>query len=634
MTEATKASNVKIAQRYFQIEFMVRLFHLLKLLKCKEDLKPEDFLYHQVCNGFGQRFSDKVFDELESLSDELLGKVAMNCGEAIVSLLGKEEKVVIALDDIRVARAIEKDSFIDGFGLLEPISNAAWNFCKVLRGGYILAGTGAAKAHMNELRIHSNIGKTGTSKGIIFQDGFPPVTSTNISMLLDRLNLVELSKIEYEKLPINQTLQEEIPIADEVKSLLNAYVVDSRGRMLAGIVERIPTIYIEQVLASGALIFCNALLKCTKDHGNNLLEMLVKRIGPKSKNKIEHISQSIDFLQRAHIAASLTNGDMGLSHFPLDTEGDLVELGVAIVRSSPSVEDVPTFKITEKFVLETLERFFAEPDIKLQVSKELFDKNVKLLKNLVEKFGNKFQGKGNVLEYLLLDRLCFFGKGRKKLKDLSFIENYPDGWGDLIFKPTQIWEPTKNETTPSFLAQPKATDFVCSPEDVCRPDGIVMLDTRSGQKKAITFACAVYSNVVPTWKCLDQLFSSDFSRAYLTVDFKEYKQTMARLKEWREANLHETKSICLIVSLPGRQLEESGVKSAERVNMMKEDGSFSNICNNLYIHFDKTNIYKLLGTEKEAPAGLYDLLAYITNTRKDEWKGTTPMRKRRKEGEL
>ena len=610
--ERHRREKLEKAARFFSIEFLTRLFHLLKLLtKTKEKpLQPLDFLHHQACGGYECDFSENVFKTLETFDKDLIAKIVDKCCKDILLLTGEKQRVVFAVDEIGVAKLVQQDSFLRGNGFLEPIVKAASPLSEKFKSGLILAGTGTSKEHTYAI-VTMSVAKV-SDESIIYQDKFPPVSSENIENLLNRLSLDEfiLKESPLVRFPINKSFHFDLKDDDTiVKKYLKAYVLESRGRMLAGIIERIPKIYDENQNIDKNQLFLKAMEKCIEDAESTLFSILNTRVLPPNSIYSDAILKSIDFLQRAYVAASLTNGSMGLTGFPgvLNDPGcDLVELGVAIVRDSK--ENV--YKITERFVLNTLQRFFdALPeDKRRKIDWNRYKSNVEILRSLIQTHEKTFKAKGNILEYIFLDRLLDYGKKKLPLKELPFIgEKCPSKWGDIIFKPQRIWRPMKDKFTADFLIREESKDCVCWVEDVCRPDAIVMLDVTKGKAKAISMASAVYSNVVTTNKCRDQLYSAAVSEAYKGkmggANPKTTKQRQIFVDD--EHQLDKTQSICLIIALPTRQSNEFPTESlAEK---------------NTYIHLDKTNIYHLLGEEKDAPEGLYSLLAYITNTKKNDW---------------
>ena len=193
-----------------------------------------------------------------------------------------------------------------------------------------------------------------------------------------------------------------------------------------------------------------------------------------------------------------------------------------------------------------------------------------------------------------------------------------------MFAPKKIMSPRDGYETFDYLALPEAKDCVWWPENTCRPDGIVMLGCNSSTsttlpRRALTVAYKAYNNVVPKDKCLDQINSSDLSRAYLTQQ-DGVGNTKEKRLIWCKNGLHETICLRVIVSLPaaGYKIESPGDKLDHKRIKIRESNS------DVIVHLDKTNIYKLLGKENSSgvPKGLYDILAYITNTKKEEWGGT------------
>ena len=61
-----------------------------------------------------------------------------------------------------------------------------------------------------------------------------------------------------------------------------------------------------------------------------------------------------------------------------------------------------------------------------------------------------------------------------------------------------------------------------SPENVCRPDGIVMLNQPEDKPRlALTVGSAVYYGKVPSEKVTSQLLSMDLAKSYYKADGKE-----------------------------------------------------------------------------------------------------------------
>ena len=98
----------------------------------------------------------------------------------------------------------------------------------------------------------------------------------------------------------------------------------------------------------------------------------------------------------------------------------------------------------------------------------------------------------------------------------------------------------------SYLASPAAIGMVISPENTCRPDGILMLDANH----AMTVGVAVYSNEVTSNKVTSQFDSTDMSRAYLSWDGYIYNSVKQKREEWCAKHLHETKTVRVHFAFP------------------------------------------------------------------------------------
>ena len=256
----------------------------------------------------------------------------------------------------------------------------------------------------------------------------------------------------------------------------------------------------------------------------------------------------------------------------------------------------------------------------------------------MERNGPTAQFKGNVVERIVLQRLVELGQtGRYTyVSDLPFFpKDQPadSPWRAQPFVANALQSSAEHPDVPAFLASARARGVVFSPNQTCRPDGVLMLpEAADGVRRALSIGVAVYSASVTSSKVTNQFSSTDLSRAYLSADGNEYPAASASRHAWFDLGLHKTVALRVHVSLPASSFEppsdqrffretseagsgqpvqlpsEQGVQRRSQTRALESNRGELDVIVNL----DKSNVHLLLGEPSGAVRALYELLKVAT----------------------
>ena len=632
------------------VDMVARLLVLVRMSKHvaeveKRKLTSWEFLVHQV--GGGQAFAIQASYELLTLDLPSLQIVAQACRHALADLIPPTEHLVFVVDEMQAAARMHVGEFHEAHkGLLSPLACAASDVLKSAAVWSILF-VGEVTSTKNLASLANDVGRPHLEFLNVFQQAdFPVVEHDDVVGVLRRLNLDATGlgglfsgpTLEARALAVPARSDTDAPdVVWRARNFIEDYVVGSRFRVLAGVIERLA-----EVSRRDKTVLLLAAMKRTVDEHKEGLEKLIRsRVGPEKMRGFES-SVTVDELEAAFAGALLTNGHAHLK-LRIGTVGDLVELGIAC-ESAWEAEDVllatetpmterrlrKAQAIRERFVVDVLRKLFETREWSGAATAQRCTRLVRLLRDLLGRLGPSAAAKGNVVERLVLERVAAAGADGVKVGDLPFIKPFlteaqAKVWGSVEFGKRRLDAArTGGSDTVDVLSSPAALGLVWSPEAAMRPDGVAMLgkataDGDEAPPRALVFASAVYTDKVTKDKMVDQLRSADLSRSFLSKENKVYPATKKRRQKWCALGLHKSVCVRVIVALPlgdgcgvvgSKLLTPGGSKAGEPEET------------DAVVVLNKTNIHLVLGG-RDVPgnADLYELLAWATKTRVDEWGG-------------
>ena len=659
-TERVRAWGV--AHRRCVVELVARLLTLVRMdMDCKArgvELTGRAFLIHQVTGE--QSYTTDLVKVLQRFSNDSLELIASAARQYLAPLRTNGRHLVLVIDEMQAAAQILKNQLQHVAGrvrtdksLLNVLGSAAEVHLKTSAGwDVVFMGTGASERTLNALV--SDVGKTTMDDfGMVRQADFPLVEYEDVVGILSRLNLAAVglgglfdpavaaagANELFVELPLSKTPLFEGPrrvtvdagdVVQRLRAFIEDYVIGSRFRVLAGVVEQLRhTVDEKNVDDSEMLLLAFQLTRA--QHKESLSELVKKRTGPKPVRGLES-DVSVDDLQRAYEGAMLTGGSAAIKQ-PWALNGDLIELGIAC--KSQEEADGKTKgnlyqSIQERFVVEALRELFSDKEWAEAAKINRCERFVTLLRDVVSRLGPAAAAKGNVVELLLLERLAGMAGEGVLVGELPFVKPFLGEEARAVWSTVplgaarRVAAAGKHSDTVAVLASAEALELVWSPEAAMRPDGVVMLgpsahDEDNAPRRAITLACAVYTDKVAEDKVKDQMHSGDLSRSFLSKQNRVYPAVKTRRDKWCAAGLHQTVCMRVLVALPigddPPSLEPKMANSDATQQEMPAE-------HDVVVQLDRTNVHLLLGA-KDAPgnANVYELLAMATGTDVGQWGG-------------
>ena len=658
-TERVRAWDV--VHRRCVVELVARLLTLVRMdMDCKArgvELTGRAFLVHQVTGE--QKFTEALLVLLKRFSNDSLKLLALAANDYLAPLRANGRHLVLVIDEMQAAAQILKNQLQHVAGrvrtdksLLNVLGSAAEVHLKTSAGwDVVFMGTGASERTLNALV--SDVGKTTMDDfGMVRQADFPLVEYEDVVGILSRLNLAAVglgglfdpavaaagANELFVELPLSKTPLFEGPrrvtvdagdVVQRLRAFIEDYVIGSRFRVLAGVVEQLKYTLEDNPKASELLL--RAFERTLREHKEGLTALVKRRTGPKAEPGLKS-SVSTDDLYRAYEGALLTGGNATVK-LPLTVSCDLIELGIACKsqqeRSAGAQTDLYQ-SIQERFVVEALRELFNDKEWAEAAKINRCERFVTLLRDVVSRLGPAAAAKGNVVELLLLERLAGMAGEGVLVGELPFVKPFIGEEARAVWSTVplgaarRVAAAGKHSDTVAVLASAEALELVWSPEAAMRPDGVVMLgpsahDEDNAPRRAITLACAVYTDKVAEDKVKDQMHSGDLSRSFLSKQNRVYPAVKTRRDKWCAAGLHQTVCMRVLVALPigddPPSLEPKMANSDATQQEMPGE-------HDVVVQLDRTNLHLLLGA-KDAPgnANVYELLAMATGTDVGQWGG-------------
>ncbi|KAG9307040.1 hypothetical protein G9A89_000207, partial [Geosiphon pyriformis] len=635
--EELKIQTWKYAVDRSAIDVFARLLLLCWLAeKLGDDITPWKFLIQQ------QHVSSNKFVEL--VSEKLLGlRFEQTKGLIVtaVSFLKKKgvltynRRLVVAVDEIETGINIMKGDFLKKStpidndtpmkGLISPYLEAISKLRIVAEWSVIIAGTGSSYASMESLK--SDVGKPeDQTKTIFLQNDFPKATVDDCCLILNRLKLplehgTTLKDLISDIPKISDTLIE-YDLNDKNLAWIHYiryYCVGARFRLITGAIDRLKCVDYRDDAIIRSDMLNTALKESVTSHRTRLVELIKKRIDPVNLPRREYDQNMLKYLSQIYIGSMLSDGRILFPHEdnPLKAETDLVALGMAggyVVETNSDGYTNESYVVNERFVLEAIVKLFMADEIADAASKATFNSLVTDLNNVLIQYPSSTMH-GNVCERIFLQSLVDLSKTCSNVADLPFLQRFTKRqlgkWENVPYI-AKVVQSQGSMDLAEYLTSEESVGVVISPENACRPDGILMLEKGS---RAITLGSKVYSRNIPSDKILEQYRSTDMSRAYFekTRDIASVTSTQRR-DSWMKANLHKVVSIRIHIALP---LPVKGAYEAISKDDKKRVGE-STTEQDLIVNLDMTNIHWLIGSKSDNMS-FYRLLANITLRDLNEW---------------
>ena len=380
------------------------------------------------------------------------------------------------------------------------------------------------------------------------------------------------------RFPLNRDF--DLMSANSCFEVISNYCVGARFRLFCGALEHI----------KGCTEEDNPLLAALKQsvilHQSRLRQLLLERLPqhvPIADNVIivsEERSKLLRCLRDVFFAAKMSNGAMFLSS---DVNFDLTLLGIASRRELAGVyedyEELINYSAVE--VLEVLMVHFKDEieTLKIQLYMGLLDK-------VLAEYGHKVQFKGNFIETIVLESFRKSLVAKQKLEDLPCLNEVDLGiWKSVCLPPfigENVVSSSEIEDLPGYLGAVDNHGTLVSPDLLCRPDGILMLNP----DRAIVIGCAVYRGSVPKQKSVDQLKSTSMRDCYLTKEGKNSRKT--KRDRWEEEGLHNTKAIRVCVNFPKPSMDLTNEPYKQLSEEAKDKGD-------IIVNIDARTASKLMG---------------------------------------
>ena len=567
-----RRANYEAARVRGKQELVARLVQLVRMhVDLTDTITPWDFMVQQLAGPQG--FIGNVLEAVKAWGERDLNAVASLIKEQLTPILNDKRRLVVAFDEVDFGLSIDAEAFqreagkLRGKGILAPFAAAAGEVQTFVGWQIVFAGTGTTEEKVQSLK--TGVGKHREANVISAPSLFPTCAAHDVERLLRRLQLTEEEKEALVDLE-SRSLHGAVPAARTLRDELELYVVGGRFRLLCGVLESVGEAMMERGLGEnlGVSLLHRAVQICVNRHRMGLVDMFKMRLDNKSPVYLG--DDMLTYLRQVHVAVTMFGRSAFLrSAAPSWSVGDLVALGVAVGGYGfgvpiPGQVEKREFKydVRERFVLESIDAFFKDDVVQGKAAAASFRNSVELLERVLKSLGAAAQSKGNLVELAILKRLEVLGASGRfpTVADLPFFPiqdrastETPSPWRLVPFAARALQSSVDHANVPEFLASDDAVGVVFSPDAQCRPDGVLMLPLREGDRahrRALVVGVAVYSTAVTSAKVTDQFSSTDLSRAYLGANGAVYDAVRSKRVAWFARGLHRTIAVRVHVSLP------------------------------------------------------------------------------------
>ena len=587
---SVRVANYSVARARSAVELLARLLQLVRLKHEMGDaVTPWDFTVQQLAGK--QSFVARAVQLLKGAGDDEVNECTQWAMAQLAPAL-KGRELIVSFDETELGRHVLPGRFQrelgtgSAKGILAPLAHAAWRLSQYTEWNMLFAGTGASAASIQSLK--TDVGKDSAFRVISDPKSFPTCSTRDVVALLRRLALSAETQAAIEAVVEPIAPRKDMGDNWTLLDVIEGYCVGARYRVLFATLEHVQNLVLKGKDTAGPdALLQKALEACIGTHQTSLVRLLQSRLKEGHPNALASavIPEYFTMLYDVYVASQLLNGEAVFSEraFATPDIADLTHLGIASSATEEVCTGVPeaggdatalsptfAYRVTERFVLNAIGAFFKVAENVARATAYHIDETMQNLRSVLRKFGPASAFKGNLVERIILHRLVQLSQESRAgfVADLPFFpEDAPadSPWRTVPFVAHTVkTSESLGVSTPAFLASVAAVGIVLSPENVMRPDGVLMLgSTTDVPRRALTLACAVYSDAVPKDKVTNQFSSTDMSRAYLSGDGAWYDATRRKRQEWFDLGLHKTVAVRVHVALPGTALRSSTVKTTQ-----------------------------------------------------------------------